>query len=83
MTNLELTQKWVEKARQVLKGRKIVAVNYATEKDIAENYFAKRGLMILLDDGTLISPMTDDECNDFGAVYFQTKDGKSDILPTL
>lgn len=83
MTNLELTQKWVEKARKVLKGRKIVAVNYATEEDISENYFAKRGLRILLDNGTEIFPMADDEGNDFGAVHFMTKEGKFDILPTL
>jgi hypothetical protein len=83
MTNQELTQKWVEKARQVLKGRKIIAVSYASEKDIEESYFAKRGLRILLDNGTEILPMTDDEGNDFGAIHYMTKEGKFDILPTL
>jgi hypothetical protein len=83
MTNLELTQTWVEKAREVLKGRTIVAVTYASERDIADSYFSKRGLRILLDNGTEIYPMADDEGNDFGAVHYMTKDGKFDILPTL
>lgn len=76
-------QFWNEKANDILKGRTIVSVRYATDEEITDNYFAKRGLQIILDNGTILYPMTDDEGNDFGAVHYQLKNGTNSILPTL
>lgn len=79
----ELTSKWTNVATKLLKGRTIVQVRYVTEEEIQDNYFAKRGLQIVLDNGTILYPMQDDEGNDFGAVHYQLKDGTNSILPTL
>lgn len=79
----ELTKFWDARANEILKGRTIIQVRYATEEEITDNYFAKRGLQIILDNGTILYPMQDDEGNDFGAVHYQLEDGTNSILPTL
>jgi len=78
----ELTKFWNDKATQILKGRTIIAVRYAEDEEI-DDFFAKRGLQIILDNGTILYPMQDDEGNDFGAIHYQLKNGTNSILPTL
>jgi hypothetical protein len=80
---IELDKYWVDIARKVLKGRTIKAVNYISEKDADDNLLSNRGLMIMLDNGTMLYPMCDDEGNDFGAIHYTTKEGNSDVLPVL
>jgi hypothetical protein len=83
MTNIELQIKWTKQAQTILKGKTIKAVGYISEKDADDNMYSKRGLMILLDNGTMIYPMSDDEGNDFGAIHYVTKEGANDVLPVL
>jgi hypothetical protein len=83
MTNRELQTKWTKQARTILEGRTIKAVHYIGEKEADDNLFSKRGLMIMLDNGTMIYPMSDDEGNDFGAIHYVTKEGANDVLPVL
>jgi hypothetical protein len=83
MTNIELQIKWTKKAQEILKGRTIKALGYISEKDADDSMYSKRGLMILLDNGTMIYPMSDDEGNDFGAIHYVTKEGANDVLPVL
>lgn len=79
----EMTKHWTNVATKLLRGRTIVQVRYVTDEEIQDTYFAKRGLQIVLDNGTILYPMQDDEGNDFGAVHYQLKDGSNSILPTL
>jgi hypothetical protein len=79
----EMTKHWTNVATKLLRGRTIVQVRYVTDEEIQDTYFAKRGLQIVLDNGTILYPMQDDEGNDFGAVHYQLKDGTDLILPTL
>jgi hypothetical protein len=79
----EMTKHWTNVATKLLRGRTIVQVRYVTNEEIQDTYFAKRGLQIVLDNGTILYPMQDDEGNDFGAVHYQLKDGTDLILPTL
>lgn len=79
----DLDKYWVDRARDILKGRTIKAVNYISDRDADENLFSKRGLIILLDNGTMLYPMCDDEGNDFGAIHYTTKEGDSSVLPVL
>jgi len=83
MTNRELQTKWTKQAQAILKGRTIKAVGYIGEQEADDKMFSKRGLMILLDNGTMIYPMCDDEGNDFGAMHYVTKEGAYDVLPVL
>lgn len=81
--NKELTAHWSNVATKLLKNRTIISVRYVTEEEVTDNYFAKRGLQIMLDNGTILYPMQDDEGNDFGAIHYQAKDGTHSVLPTL
>ncbi len=79
----ETTKYWTDVATKLLKNRTIISVRYVTDEEITDSYFYKRGLQIILDNGTILYPMQDDEGNDFGAVHYQLKDGSNLILPTL
>lgn len=79
----ETTKHWTDVATKLLKNRTIVSVRYVTDEEITDSYFYKRGLQIILDNGTILYPMQDDEGNDFGAVHYQLKDGSNLVLPTL
>lgn len=79
----ETTKYWTDVATKLLKNRTIISVRYVTDEEITDSYFYKRGLQIVLDNGTILYPMQDDEGNDFGAVHYQLKDGSNLVLPTL
>lgn len=79
----ETTKYWTDVATKLLKNRTIISVRYVTDEEITDSYFHKRGLQIVLDNGTILYPMQDDEGNDFGAVHYQLKDGSNLVLPTL
>lgn len=79
----ETTKYWTDVATKLLKNRTIISVRYVTDEEITDSYFYKRGLQIILDNGTILYPMQDDEGNDFGAVHYQLKDGSNLVLPTL
>lgn len=79
----ETTKHWTDVATKLLKNRTIISVRYVTDEEITDSYFYKRGLQIILDNGTILYPMQDDEGNDFGAVHYQLKDGSNLVLPTL
>lgn len=79
----ETTKHWTDVATKLLKNRTIISVRYVTDEEITDSYFYKRGLQIILDNGTILYPMQDDEGNDFGAVHYQLKDGTNLVLPTL
>lgn len=81
--NKELTAHWANVATKLLKNRTIISVRYVTEEEVTDNYFAKRGLQIMLDNGVILYPMQDDEGNDFGAIHYQVKNGTHSVLPTL
>lgn len=79
----ETTKHWTDVATKLLKNRTIISVRYVTDEEITDSYFYKKGLQIILDNGTILYPMQDDEGNDFGAVHYQLKDGTNLVLPTL
>jgi hypothetical protein len=68
---------WTRRAGKALVGRKIVAVRYMSDDEALRLGWYKRGLVILLDDGSHYFPSADDEGNDAGALF-----GTSDF-PTL
>jgi len=85
--NLENKQErdkfWNERAMKVLKGKTIVQVRYLTEEECEENMWYKRGLVLVLNDGTQVIPGSDDEFNDTGVLHYVGKDKQWDCLPSL
>lgn len=78
----ERTEYWNKYVANKLVGRKIVKVEYFSNKEAEESLWHCRPVAMLLDDGQWLYPMTDDEGNDGGAIGVVTKDG-SDTFPVL
>tara|TARA_Y100000296_G_C4938464_1_gene140215 strand:- start:37 stop:291 length:255 start_codon:yes stop_codon:yes gene_type:complete len=77
-----LTKRWNEHAKKLLLNRRIVSVKYMDNDEAKKSLWDDRPVRIILDDGTNILPMSDDEGNNGGALWFGTKDGE-DVLPVL
>ena len=85
--NLEVKEErekyWHDMANKVLKGRTIVSVKYISEDLASEAWWSNRGIVITLDNGVELLPMSDDEGNDCGAIHYFAEDGTQDCLPVL
>ena len=75
------TNSWAEKAAGVLLGRKIVRVRYVTEQEMRDLYWHQSGVVMELDNGTLVYPSQDDEGNGPGALF--TSDENTPVIPVL
>ena len=76
------TEYWTAFAADKLVGKKIIKVEYFSNKEAEESMWYSRPLCFQLDDGTWVYPMRDDEGNDGGAIGVASKDG-SDTFPVL
>ena len=79
---LNTYQRWDETANTVLKGKKIVRVEYMSTKETKSYGWYKRPVTFTLDDNTRIIAMADDEGNDAGVLAYLNKDVDS-VLPVL
>ena len=77
-----LTDLWNKEANDLLLGKKIVKVEYMHSEEAKDSMWESRGVRLILDDGTNILPMSDDEGNDGGALWLGNKDGE-EVLPVL
>jgi hypothetical protein len=66
---------WNAYATKNLTGKKIINVRYMSQAEMDALGWHSRALVIQLDDGTLIYPSQDDEGNNAGALFGQTKNG--------
>lgn len=74
---------WNKYASDNLVGKKITAVRYMTDEEVEGMGWDRRALVMQLDNGTLIFPSSDDEGNDAGALFGQTKDGNDLTFPVI
>ena len=82
MAKKDYTKIWNKTANDLLLGKKIIKVEYMSSKEADKGMWYSRPVRIILDDGTNILPMSDDEGNDGGALWLGNKD-KEDVLPVL
>ena len=82
MNNQELTTRWTKKAESVLLGRQIVRVEYMGQDECDDYMWHKRPITFILDNGTRVIAMCDDEGNDGGVLTCLTKN-KEEVLPVL
>ena len=68
MDDKKLIRSWVKEIEKALLGRKIVGIKYLTDKEMEENLWYKRPIVLILDDGNWLIPMADDEGNNGGAI---------------
>ena len=78
----DYTKIWNKTANDLLLGKKIVKVEYMSSEEADKGMWYSRPVRIILDDGTNILPMSDDEGNDGGALWLGNKDGE-EVLPVL
>ena len=78
----DYTKIWNKTANDLLLNKKIIKVEYMGTKEAEDTMWHNRPVRIILDDGTNILPMSDDEGNDGGALWLGNKD-REDILPVL
>jgi len=74
---------WNDYASNNLVGKKVVAARYMTDEEAEGMGWDRKPLVIQFDDGSLIFPSRDDEGNDAGALFGQTKDEKSLTFPVI
>ena len=78
----ELVLAWNIKARELLLGKRIIKVEYMETQEAENTDWNARSVRIVLDDGTNILPMRDDEGNDGGALWLGNEDLQT-VLPVL
>jgi len=78
----DYTKIWNETANKLLLGKRIIKVEYMGSKEAEDTMWHNRPVRIILDDGTNILPMSDDEGNDGGALWLGNKN-REDVLPVL
>jgi hypothetical protein len=57
-----------ELAKKQLVGKRIIAVNYMDRESADDMFWRSRGIIITLEGGIQLIPMSDDEGNDAGAM---------------
>lgn len=82
--NKQIIKYWHSKANQLLLGRKIVEVEYMSPKETKEIYWHNSPVLFKLDNGFWVTPQSDDEGNDGGALsLFHSELEKSEFLPVM
>ena len=76
-------KRWQATAEKHLLGRKITAVRWMTDRWQHDMGWDNAAAMLLLDDGTLLWPSSDDEGNTAGALFVLQPDGLDFILPVI
>ena len=82
MSKKDYTKMWNKTANKLLLGKKIIKVEYMSSEEADKGMWYSRPVRIILDDGTNILPMSDDEGNDGGALWLGYKDLDT-CLPVL
>ena len=82
MDPVEQNEYWTKTAENVLLKRKIVKVEYMKDKECNEYMWYKKPITFILDNGTRVIAMQDDEGNDGGVLTCLTAD-KEEVLPVL
>ena len=81
---VKVEKRWTKVAEGILLNKKIVKVEYLTEKECENWMWNKRPIAFQLDDGMWIIAQSDDEGNDGGVLYYTNGEGKfSDVIPVL
>ena len=72
---------WEEKISKQLVGRKIVEVRWMTKEEADESYWDHQPVLLILDDGTALCPMSDDEGNSAGSICHLG--GECETIPVM
>ena len=77
-----MEKRWQDAAQKRLLGRTITEVRYMSADEAKGSGWYERPLAIVLDDGSFLVPMRDDEGNGGGAMFWQ-KGSTEEVMPVL
>lgn len=83
ITNRDELKEWWAGKLSKLVGRTITQVTYMSDKDAERNMWDRCAVVLVLDDGTSISPMQDDEGNGPGALTIHFAKGGVKTAPVI
>lgn len=72
----KLAERWVADTKARLAGRKIVDVRWMGDGEIENCSWRCGAVVLILDDGSILTPQANDEGNDAGALMHATEDGQ-------
>ncbi len=81
MSKLQFEPKWVQDVEKHLKGRRIVLIRYMTHEEKKKLNIHYRPIILQLDNGKILYPMSDTEGNDAGVLFTNIDDLK--VIPDL
>ncbi len=64
-------------------GKKIIGIRYLTEEEMKSSYWYKRCPVLILEDGSIIVPLSDDEGNESGVLEINTAKSECKLLPSI
>ena len=79
----EQRYRWQKKIEKQLCGKKIVAVRYMTPQEAESSYWGYQPILLILDDGTALCPMSDDEGNESGAIACMGEKVEVETIPVM
>ena len=79
----ETTYRWHKKIEKQLCGKKIVAVRYMTPEEAESSYWTYQPILLILDDGSAICPMSDDEGNEAGSIACMGEKVEVETIPVM
>ena len=74
---------WQKRAVEVLQGKTIIKVEYISKEVAEKNGWHKRGIVMELSDGIILTILSDDEGNDMGVIEYYREEHYCGILPSL
>ena len=83
MKKNDVITKLVDGVKDDLIGKKIVAITYLSEEEMKASYWNKRCPVLILEDGTAILPLSDDEGNESGVLEIIKINATTGILPSI
>ena len=85
MNKQNLKKLWGDKANKLLKGLVVEKVEYLSKEEMAHDFdwWSNATIKITFTNGLVIIPSRDDEGNDGGALFGQSKDGKDWTFPVI
>lgn len=76
-------ERWTEYGEKHLKGKKIAIVRYMSDEEAEAMGWDNRPLVLQFTDGSLLFASSDDEGNNGGALFGQSKKGEDWTFPVI
>ena len=79
----EQTYRWQKKIEKQLCGKKIKSVRYMMPSEAKASSWYYQPILLILDDGTALCPMSDDEGNESGAIACMGEKVEVETIPVM